>query len=494
VGTYLTALQKSLGENGFTGRLFVMQSNGGVMSPEIAKQHGARSLLSGPAAGPVAGLWYAGLHEISRIITIDMGGTSFDVCLINDGIPEITTDMEMGGFRVALPMVAVHTIGAGGGSIAHVNSRGLLQVGPQSAGALPGPVCYGRGGHEPTVTDADLVLGILDPTYFWGGRLRLDKDAARDSIAEVVAHRLQIGIEEAAYGIYKVVNANMVDAIREVSVRRGYDPREFILVVAGGAGPVHAGALAKELEIPLVIIPRNAPVFCAMGQLLSDLRHDFVRSYVTPLEKANFDRVKNLCDSMKAEALAFFDFEKVSSRRMVFLYSVDLRYVGQFNEIEVSVQDNLWNKGTLREIAQGFRKRHAALNGYVLDSVPLEIVNLRLCARGITDKPVPGEFSMGSVSNSLAEKASRRIFTGKEFVDIPVYDGSRLGWTSLVRGPSIIEEESTTLFVPTDYHVWCDKFGNYLMCSASRKAEEILESLRSANGNSQNRSRPDYNY
>lgn len=477
---YLEALERRLADSGFAGRLLIMQSNGGVMDPDFAKTYGARSLLSGPAAGPVAGVRYAQLHGVSDVITIDMGGTSFDACLVKDGVPQITTEMEIADYRLALPMIAVHTIGAGGGSILWVDGRGLIQAGPQSAGALPGPVCYRHGGTQPTVTDADLVLGYLDPAYFWGGRMHLDEEGAREAILQQVARPLDLDVVAAAYGAYMVVNSNMVGAIREVSVRRGYDPREFALVVAGGAGPVHAGSIAKELEIPLVIVPRNAAVFCAMGQLLSDFRHDFVRSYVTPLDKIDLERVNELYHGMKSEAVKTLASERIPPDRMRLSFYADVRYVGQFSEIEVPIEEEIWTETTAKTVAKVFHEKHEALNGYSVPSAPLEVMSLGVVARGITDKPEIIRLGRDGRSGSSAIKGKRKIFIENDFTEVPVYAGPELVPEDSFAGPAVVEEETTTLIVPSGYSVFCDTFGNYLMHVSGKSIEEIIGVLKTS--------------
>lgn len=478
VARYLEALEARLAKAGFSGRLLIMQSNGGVMDPDMAKMFGARSLLSGPAAAPVAGVRYAGLHGLADLITVDMGGTSFDACLVKDGAPQITSEMEVADYRLALPMIAVHTIGAGGGSIVRVDQRGLIQVGPQSAGASPGPVCYGRGGTQPTVTDADLILGYLDPAYFWGGRLRLNEESAAKAIDEHVARPLGMDTVRAAYGAYAVVNSNMVGAIREVSIRRGYDPREFALVVAGGAGPVHAGSIAKELEIPLVIVPRNAAVFCAMGQLLSDFRHDFVRSYITPLEKIDLRRVNDLYREMKREAVRILLSESIPQERMGFSFYADVRYIGQFSEIEVPIDQGDWTEETVQKLTDDFHERHESLNGYSVRSAPLEVMNLGVVARGITEKPEVAELPAGGRSATSAIMGKRKIFIEDQFMEVPVYAGPKLSPENRFSGPAIVEEETTTLIVPPEYNLFCDRYGNYLVHVDAQGAEEVVEKLR----------------
>ena len=311
IADYLTALTQRLDELAFTGTLLIMQSNGGVATPAEVAQRAALSLLSGPASGPTAGLWHTEPHGVRDCITIDMGGTSFDASLVADGEPPLMVDGIVDRWRLALPTIDIHTIGAGGGSIAHVDDGGLLHVGPDSAGAMPGPACYGRGGTRPTVTDADLVLGYLDETSFAHGAMALDRAAAVAALAQI-AEPLGLSVEEAAAGVYDLVNVTMATGVRDVSVRRGFDPRDFPLLVAGGAGPLHAAAIAAELEIPSLIVPRESSIFCAAGMLMSDFKHDYVRAHAAPLAAADLDEIGALFDEMTAAGRATLTREGVA--------------------------------------------------------------------------------------------------------------------------------------------------------------------------------------
>ena len=474
---YLESLERRLADKGFRGRLLVMQSSGGVMGLAPAARFGVRSILSGPAAGPVAGLWYAGLHGITDAITTDMGGTSFDVCLANRGEVEVTKEMEIAGHRIALPMVAVHTIGAGGGSIVSVDGRGLLRVGPESAGATPGPVCYGRGGAQPTVTDADLLIGYLSAERFWGGRLRLDEDAAREAFRRQVAEPLDMDVMRAAHGAYQVVNASMVDAIREVSVRRGHDPRRFVLVAAGGAGPIHACAIARELDIGLILVPREASVMCAAGQLLSDLRHDFVKSCVMSLERLDRHTVeeyyRDLCRAAEKALLG----EGVPRARIALSCAADVRYVGQFSEVEVPVTGTELTEDAVAGVARDFQRIHEMLNGYSMPEAAAEIVNLRVVGRGLAEAaPMPARSGDGGASLT----GRRNAFFDDGFVEVPVHDGHRLAAGENVRGPAIVEQETTTVVLPPGFQLACDACGNYLVHPDTHSLQESLERLRRA--------------
>ncbi|HEY7165530.1 MAG TPA: hydantoinase/oxoprolinase family protein [Candidatus Binatia bacterium] len=474
---YLESLEARLQKTGFAGKLLIMQSNGGVMGAEVARQFGVRSILSGPAAGPVAGIHYANPYGISNVITIDMGGTSFDVCLVRDGDIEITKELQIAGYRIALPLVAVHTIGAGGGSIVKIDSRGLLQVGPESAGASPGPVCYGGGGRQPTVTDADLLVGYLDPDRFWGGRLRLNTEAAREAFREI-ATPLGMDATRAAYGAYQVVNANMVDAIREVSVRRGHDPRQFLLVAAGGAGPIHASAIAGELDIPLMLVPRDASVMCAVGQLLSDLRHDFVRSYLAPVSKLQSETVNRLYGEMKTKAVQVLLSQGIPREKIVLTLAADARYIGQFNEVEVPLKTEELTTEGIEGLVDDFHARHEALNGYSMQTAPVEIVNLRVVGRGIVDKPATARSETEDRNFSSDPTGYRKAFFSDRFTEVPVYDGMKLPAGSTLNGPAIVEEETTTVIVQPGYNLTCDNFGNYLVYRKGMSLEESIALLR----------------
>jgi N-methylhydantoinase A len=474
---YLESLEARLGQSGFAGQLLIMQSNGGVMSADVGKRFGVRSILSGPAAGPVAGIRFASLYGISNVITVDMGGTSFDVSLVKNGDIEITKEMEISGYRIALPLVAVHTIGAGGGSVVTIDSRGLLQVGPESAGSSPGPVCYDRGGTRPTVTDADLVVGYLEASKFWGGRLHLNTAAAYEAFRQQIAEPLGIDVVRAAYGAYQVVNANMVDAIREVSVRRGHDARQFLLVAAGGAGPIHASAIARELDIPLMLVPRDASVMCAVGQLLSDLRHDFVRSYLASVERLDPDPVNSLYEDMKTKAVETLLSEGIPRDRIQLGLSADARYIGQFNEVEVPLKAERLTSEGVKELVNDFHARHEVLNGYSMPAAPVEIVNLRVVGKGIVDK-----LEMMKPARDRDSEAGptghRKAFFDGAFKEVPVYDGLRLPAGITLTGPIIVEQETTTVVVQPGYKLTCDDYGNYLVYREDASLEESISALK----------------
>ncbi|HZQ06640.1 MAG TPA: hydantoinase/oxoprolinase family protein [Anaerolineae bacterium] len=475
---YLTNLQARLQELNFQGILLIMQSNGGVASPDVTMRVAAGTLLSGPAAGPVAGLAFVEPHGRGDCITVDMGGTSFDAALIFNRQPLVVTDGRINGQLLALPMLDIHTIGAGGGSIGWIDSAGLLRMGPQSAGAEPGPACYGRGGDKPTCTDADLLLGYLSADYFLGGKLKLYLDRARTAIETHIAKPLNMSVEEAAAGMFSVINSNMADGIREVSVRRGYDPRDFPLVVAGGAGPIHAAVLALELEIPLLIVPRASSIFCAEGMLLSDLKHDFVRTCPSPLASLDAQRVTELCAAMETQARATLTQEHVPSNKQQLYFSADLRYIGQFHEVNVPLNESDWTQLDRDALAARFHARHDQLYGYSVPTTPIELVTLRLAAIGITDKLRLPTLPKQSASSEHALKGLRRAYLPhlRDFADVALYDGDALQHGNTVQGPALIEQATTTVFVPYEYDVMCDSLGSFALFLKER-ADDFVPML-----------------
>lgn len=475
---YLSRLEKELGERGFAGTLLIMQSNGGVMSPQVAQRFASNTLLSGPAGAPQAGIFYGRGNHFNDLITVDMGGTSFDIALIKNGTPIATQDGSIGEHRLASPILDIHTIGAGGGSIASVDAGGLLAVGPASAGAQPGPACYGRGGTLPTVTDADLVLGYLDVESFEGGELKVDVTAAREAIEQHVAIPLKMDLVTAAQGIYDIVNANMAAALGVVSVQRGYDPREFVLIVAGGAGPIHAAPIARELDIPLILVPRESSVFCAAGMLISDLQHDYVQTHAYDIDQVDREEVGRLYGEMSATAESTLAEEGITGDRVTVHFSADLHYIGQFHEVEVPVPTALsMTAADLETVVEAFHQRHDTLYGYAMRDTPVELINLRVTARGRTMKPdLLREATPGESPEQVLLKRRPVCFDG-EFVDTPVYDGLRLHVGNCITGPAIVAQPTTTIVVPPDFELSCDAFDNYLLYPQDQNVAELCARL-----------------
>ena len=453
---YLTALLAKLREVNFKGKLMIMQSNGGVVTPEVATKMAAVTVLSGPAAAPIAGAYYSELLGFSNCITMDMGGTSFDASLVVDGQCITSTDGEIDRHRIALPTLDIVTIGAGGGSIGWIDEGGLLKMGPQSAGSLPGPISYMRGGMLPACTDADLILGYLDPNFFAGGKYKLDKSKAFEITGKVLGEPLNLDAVNSAAGMYRVINMNMAQGVRQVSVERGYDPREFLMICAGGAGAIHAGEICRELEIPMFVVPAVASIFCASGMLLGDLKHDYVRSYISKYSQINKDQFLELYQEMKNEALSTLMAEGIEESKIQYLPSLDLRYSGQFHEVQLEVSwDDIWNF-ELEKIKNTFHDEHNRKYGYELrlEKTELEVINVRLRAVGITEKPA--QLTSDVVGLATAEEAlkcKRPAFipeTG-DMREVPVYDGDRLGSNVKICGPALIEQINTTLFLGQSY-------------------------------------------
>ena len=467
---YLERLTGQLDTAGFNGALLVMQSNGGVCAPQTAIDRAASTLLSGPAAGPVAAGIYARRFGSPRNIAIDMGGTSFEASLTLDRAPAVTTSATINRFAMALPSLDIKTIGAGGGSIAWIDGGGLLRMGPQSAGAKPGPACYGRGGDRPTCSDANLLLGYLSADYFAGGRMRLDADAACRAIAGEIAGPLGFDPVAAAAGMYRVMNVNMASAIREVSIERGYDPRDFPLVCAGGAGAIHAAMIARELSIGTVLVPREASILCAAGMLRTDLRHDLVRSWATPFTARELDSevLLSLLRDLEAEAHALLHAEGVADQDREFVYALDLRYVGQYHEVRVDeIPETALKSLDLETVTAMFHRSHDRMFGYDLaeEETPVELVNVRMTALGRTPKPALAVLPPAGADPSATRKGSRPIYepAAADFVDAPVFDGRLLAPGNALSGPAIVETAVTTIFVPAGFDVGIDAVGTAVL-------------------------------
>jgi len=459
---YIERLVARLSETSFGGVLLVMQSNGGVATPEVVARFPVTTVLSGPAAGPVAGLATVRARGSSDCLVVDMGGTSFDASIVKDGEVGLTRQGEINRHLISLPMTDIHTIGAGGGSIGWIDEGGLLHMGPESAGADPGPVAYGRGGSRPTCTDADLLLGYLDPEYFLGGRMRLRADLAREAIERKIAGPLGLDAVEAAAAMYEVINLVMAAGTKDMALQRGYDPRELPLVVAGGAGPVHAGMIAAELEIPLVIVPRLSSVFCALGMLLADLRHDFVRSFSSLWSSFDVAAARRQVDAMVARGLESLEHEGVEPPERRAFAAADLRYLGQHHEVTVpfAVED-LTPEGRAG-IERAFHARHEELYGFSSPGRPMEVVNLHATVVGRRPRL---ELAAAPGGAGAAEKGVREAYvpsTGR-METVPVYDGDRLAPARRMAGPVIVEESTTTVVVPEGYDLELDESGSFVL-------------------------------
>jgi N-methylhydantoinase A len=452
IDKYLDRLLTGLRRDGFTGELYIMQSNGGVSSPAAVRRLPVNTLLSGPAAGPTAANAFADDH--AGVIAADMGGTSFEVSVIHEGNVALTSERDVGGYRVATPGLRIHSVGAGGGSIAWVEEGTILRVGPASSGAVPGPACYGKGGEQPTVTDAQVVLGYLHPEAFLGGRFVLRSELAEKAL-EGIAQSLGLDCVEAAAGIYQIVNANMAGAIRVVTVQEGIDPRDHLLVMGGGAGPVHAAAIAAELGIREVLIPRVGPVMCAFGMLMADFHHHFVRTAIRSLRDGVEDPIQRAVEAMTREAEK--QAEGTNPEEFSIRSTLELRYSGQFHEVEIPLADL-----DVAKIRESFHQRHATLYGYSDPGSEVELVNVHVYSVSRTKKPARGSAAKDrGIDQALKEK--RNIFFQGRFVTAPVYDGSALGSGARIDGPCLIEYPDTAVVVQPYCGARTDTTGNLRM-------------------------------
>ena len=471
---YLDNLLRKFAAANYRGVLLVMQSNGGVSAPGVVADLAASTLLSGPAAAPIAGLAYMAVHGENSFITMDMGGTSFDAALVKEGVPAVTTCGSVERMALALPSMEIITIGAGGGSIAWIDDGGLLHMGPQSAGAQPGPACYGYGGSEPTCSDANLVLGYLNPEFFAGGRIRLDVAAARHAVSEHIAKPLGLDVSAAAAGMYRVMNVNMASAIREISIQKGYDQREFPLICAGGAGAIHVCMIARELGIRRILVPREASIFCAAGMLRSDLKHHLVRSHTSVLDARVLDHTVVLThlDAMVAMAGKLLLDEGIAEANHRFAMQLDLRYSGQYHEVTVNVPEPVMRCADYARIRQIFHREHNRLYGYDLgeERTPVELVNIRLVATGIVQKPALTAEPRVQTDASVVRKGDRPIYLPERggFFEVPVFDGDQLRHGNQLRGPAVIEAVNTTIILPESFSLAVDTVGTCLLTAEGR--------------------------
>ncbi|MCX6190233.1 MAG: hydantoinase/oxoprolinase family protein [Bacteroidetes bacterium] len=468
VARYLDNLTQKLEHVNYQGTLLIMQSNGGVVVPEQVKKNPAVTVLSGPAAAPTAGAFYAKMLGYKNCITVDMGGTSFDAAIVIEGECVTSTEGKINRYRIALPSLDIITIGAGGGSIGWINEGGLLQMGPQSAGALPGPVCYERGGVAPTCTDADIILGYLNPDFFAGGKLKLNKAKAEKAIKVELAEKLGMSTLETAAGMYRIINSNMAQGVREISVERGYDPREFLFIVAGGAGSIHSSEICKELEIPMFLVPNVSSIFCAAGMLLGDLKHDYIRSYYTTFKNIDKKNFLSLFNEMKAEGLkALVGEEGVASNRISYHPTLDIRYLGQYHEVQLETNWDDILKFNLKNIFEAFHQEHNRQFGYSLqeEATEMELINVRLRVVGKTERPKFLSLETTAIKLTEALKEHRKVYIPelKRMKNIPVYDGDMPLFGSTIEGPCVIEKITTSIFVSENYNCVVDSYGSFLV-------------------------------
>jgi len=452
VRRYISRLDEELRARGLDADLRIMRSNGGLATAALIGELPVLTLLSGPAAGVLGGAWSGALSGRKNLITFDIGGTSADIGIVRDGtfVEATARDTQIGGYPVLVPMIDIHTIGAGGGSIAFVDAAGAFRVGPRSAGAMPGPAAYGRGGKLPTVTDANLYLGRLDAAHFLGGAMQLDTAAAADVI-ETLAARLKLAPAEAAEGVLTVINANMANAIRSRTVEKGLDPRDFCLVAFGGAGPLHGAEVAALLGIPEVLVPPSPGICSAMGLLTTDLKYDTVRTVFARSDRLDSAELADDFAGMQADLEAQVAADGIDIAAGTFRRAADVRYLGQGYELRVEVEDGRLSDAVLERIVGGFHRRHAAEYGHAFPEKPVEIVNVRLTATAEHSKlegvPAPAG---GSLEAALVHRAPCVFRTpdGLREFDTPRYRRETLPLDVPLPGPAIVLQTDSTTVVP----------------------------------------------
>ena len=471
VSRYVDRLETSLRDSGHDADLHIMASNGGVATAGMVAEKPILTLLSGPAAGVLGGAWSGALSDRRSLITFDVGGTSADIGIIAEGrfAEASPRDTWIAGFPVMAPMIDIHTIGAGGGSVAHRDAGGAFRVGPRSAGARPGPACYGHGGTEPTVTDANLVLGRLDPDNFLGGEMALDAAAAERAVAGLAAE-LGLSLLEAADGIVTIVNANMANAIRSRTVQRGLDPRNFALMGFGGGGPMHAADVAAMLGVPEVIIPAHPGITSAMGLLTTDLRYDTIRTAFQVEGSVDHGFIDRSWHEMGASLSALFEKDGVSTESVSFKRAADIRYVGQGYELRVELDDTAFDAKAEAALFAAFEAQHQREYGHVFRDAPKEIVNLRLVGLGGVEQitaPLPK--SGGSREEALVRTGKCAFRVGQDLKQFTTafFRRDRLPVDTRIAGPAVIlQQDSTTLVRPEDSFV-ADAAGNILITVAT---------------------------
>ncbi len=460
VEKYLTCLQDEMHQLGVRSTLYVMQSSGGILTVDTAIKHPVQTLLSGPVGGVIGGTALAEATGRPNLICVDMGGTSFDMSLIRGGRPTVTSQTYLEGLPLLMAIQEIHTIGAGGGSIARVEAGGL-RVGPQSAGADPGPACYGKGGAEPTVTDANLLLKRIGPSSLLGGRITLYEEPAREAVRKV-ASQLDMEDLKLAEGILAVINGRMADGIRTITVSRGIDPRDYTLVAFGGAGPMHAVWLAEELDIREIIVPNSPGAFSALGMLQADLRHDLMRSFYHAFDAVTMGDVWNVYHELVTEGTEALSAEGIQPDRMYFELTSDMRYIGQEYSVNVPITPAM----TPEQIGGAFHAAYHDRYGHSTPAAPIEFVNLRLAALGrINRQPMVFE-PVEAGQNPIIDR--RQVVFGGRALDTPVYQRMRLEHNTQWKGPMIVEEDTATTVIPPGYQACVDGLGNIIITAEQR--------------------------
>lgn len=467
VQRYVSLLAQRLRDSGLRADLHVMRSNGGIATPAMVAEKPVLTLLSGPAAGVLGGAWSGTLSEYSRLITFDMGGTSADIGVVTNGTfsEASARDTWIAGYPAMVPMIDIHTIGAGGGSIATIDAGGAFRVGPQSAGSQPGPAAYGRGGTSPTVTDAHVVLGRLDPAHFLDGDMTLDATAAR-TVVHDLAQRLRLSDIEAAEGIITIVNNNMANAIRSRTVQKGIDPREYALVAFGGAGPLHGAEVAKILGIPVCIVPRFPGLTSALGLLTTDLKYDVVKTAFQVYPELDYPQLNSDFAEMEQSLHRQFAADGINHAKVIFERFADVRYVGQGYELRIAIPAGLVAEESMEAMATAFHRQHEAEYGHCFEKSPIEIVNVRLTGIGPTPKLQRWHVPSGGSLQDARVKVNECVFRvdpGLQTFPTQFYQRENIPLGQAVVGPAVILQPDSTTVIPPSCRAQADDKGNLII-------------------------------
>ncbi len=464
VRTYLATLDSELRGRGFNGHFLLTRSGGGAMTVASATEQPVHTVLSGPAGGVLGARFLSRLIGYANLVTLDMGGTSLDASLVVDGQISVEHEASFEGLPISIPTIDIKTIGAGGGSIGWIDDGGHLQVGPQSAGAVPGPACYGKGGQQPTFTDAALVVGYLNPQNFLGGEIHLDSALARQALQQKLTQRLGLSLSQTAAGVLRINEAKITGALREISVERGFHPKDFALLAFGGGGGFVASGVARELGVPTVIVPPGPANFSAFGMLMVNVVHDFAQTYVTELDNVDMSAVSRIYAGLVEQGQEALKRDGFQTKDQTFLCSAELRYQGQEHTVNIPIGErNLTSRDTQR-IARDFNTAHLTQYGHSMND-PVEIVTLRASAVGLLPQPVLPTIAAGTGSVRRARKEDRPVYQPAldTAVDYTVYDRSRLLGGDQLDGPAIIEEPSSTAVLHSGDRLTVGQYGELVI-------------------------------
>ncbi|MDQ0287303.1 N-methylhydantoinase A [Desulfofundulus luciae] len=464
VSSHLAQVDDQLRSRGYASPVHIMQSNGGVSGLEEAALRPVNTIFSGPAGGVMAARYMGALLGLRDILAMDMGGTSFDVGLIRDGEPLTCTISEVASYPLMGERIDIRSIGAGGGTIAWVDAQGVLRVGPHSAGSVPGPACFGRGGEEPTVTDADVLLGFINPHYFLGGRMELDVDRAREAIGTKIAGPLGVDEIRAADGIVRVVEANMIDAVRLLTVQKGIDPRDVVLMAYGGAGPTHAASIMREIGATRLIIPANAATFSSFGLLTTNLRHTYSRTFRALLDQMDLDQANDLLAEMEERARATLIREGITEEKIIIRASADMSFMGQLHELNVPLPETRLREEHLPALKRAYADIYRARYGFSED-LPLQVVTFRVEGVGLVPHPVLSRRDIVEVDGVALRNDLRQVYFSEAggFVETPVYRGEKIPAGCTIEGPAVVEYPDTTLVIRPGQRCQWDEFLNAII-------------------------------